>query len=85
MLGNAQRLTPIWLVLIVLLLAACATLPVPEDKTLSYSYDPPPDSRLAVITRELFQDVNDGHSGFFKLFRNDDAMHWRILLVDLAE
>jgi putative cardiolipin synthase len=84
-LGNIQRLKPIWLVLIVLLLAACATLPVPEVKTPSYSYDPPPDSRLAVITRDLVQDLNDGHSGFFKLFRNDDAMHWRLLLVDMAE
>ncbi|MGD1972302.1 MAG: phospholipase D family protein [Desulfobacterales bacterium] len=83
--GIVRRLKLVWLLLVVLMLVACATLPTPEGKTPSYSYDPPLDSRLAVITRDLVQDVNDGHSGFFKLFRNDDAMHWRLLLVDMAE
>jgi putative cardiolipin synthase len=67
------------------LFLSCATLPVPEGKTPSYAYDPPADSRLAVVTRDLIQNVEQGHSGFFKLFRNDDAMRWRLLLVDLAE
>ncbi len=80
-----DRLKPIWLVLIVLMLAACATLPTPESKTPSYAYDPPPDSHLAVMTREWVVDVDKGRSGFFKLFRNDDAMHWRLLLADMAE
>ena len=80
-----KRLKPVWLVLIVLVLAACATLPTPEGKTPSYAYDPPPDSRLAVLTRELVKDMDKGRSGFFKLFRNDDAMHWRLLLADMAE
>jgi putative cardiolipin synthase len=85
MLGTVQQLKSIWLVLIVLMLAACATLPVPEGKTPSYSYDPPPNSRLAVVAQDLIPNVEEGQSGFFKLFRNDDAMHWRLLLVDMAE
>ncbi|MGD9151288.1 MAG: phospholipase D family protein [Desulfobacterales bacterium] len=83
--GSIQALKPIWLLLMVIMLVACATLPVPEGKTPSYAYDPPADSRLAVVTRDLITNGKQEHSGFFKLFRNDDAMHWRLLLVDMAE
>ena len=81
----ARNLRFLWLLLVVLVFLACATLPTPETKTISYSYEPHPDSRLAVVTRHLIEDVDDGASGFFKLFRNDDAMRWRLLLADMAE
>ena len=83
--GIVQNLWPIWFFLIALMFLACATLPTPEGKTPSYAYDPHPDSRLALVTDNLIKNVDDGHSGFFKLFRNDDAMRWRLLLADLAE
>ncbi len=83
--GVAQNLKIIWLLLITLLILACTTLPEPEMKTLTLAYDPHPDSRLAVVSRNLIADVDDGNSGFFKLFRNDDAMRWRLLLADMAE
>ncbi len=81
----ARNLRILWLLFITLLFLACATLPEPETKTVSFSYEPPLDSRLAVVTRNLIVDVDDGTSGFLKLFRNDDAMHWRLLLTDMAE
>ena len=84
-LGIVQNLKPIWLFLIAMVFLACATLPTPERRTPSHAYDPPPDSRLAVVTRNLIADADDGASGFLKLFRNDDAMHWRLLLADMAE
>jgi putative cardiolipin synthase len=80
-----QNLRIFWLLLIALVFLACATLPEPEMKTITYSYDPNPDSRLSVVTRNLITDEDGGASGFFKLFRNDDAMLWRLLLADLAE
>jgi len=83
--GVAQNLKIIWLLLITLLILACTTLPEPEMKTLTLAYDPHPDSRLAVVTRKLIAAVDDGNSGFLKLFRNDDAMRWRLLLADMAE
>ncbi len=80
-----QNLKIIWLLLITLLFLACTTLPEPEMKTLTLAYDPHPDSRLAVVSRNLINDMDEGKSGFFKLFRNDDAMRWRLLLADTAE
>ena len=75
----------IWLLLITWLLLACTTLPEPGMKTLTLAYEPHPDSRLAVAARDLIAERDEGESGFFKLFRNDDAMRWRLLLADLAE
>ena len=83
--GIAHNLRILWLLLFALVFLACATLPTPEGKTPSYAYDPHPDSRLAVVTDNLIKNVDDVHSGFFKLFRNDDAMRWRLLLADMAE
>ena len=84
-LGIVQNLRSLWFLLIALMFLSCASLPPPEEKTPSYSYDPHPDSRLAVVADILINNVDDGHSGFFKLFRNDDAMRWRLLLADMAE
>ena len=83
--GIAQGLRIVGILLAISALLACATLPTPEGKIPSYSYEPRPDSRLAVVTRDLIQNSDAGHSGFFKLFRNDDAMRWRLLLADMAE
>ena len=55
----------LWIILIALVFLACATLPTPETKTISYSYEPHPDSRLAVATRNLIEDADDETSGFF--------------------
>ncbi len=81
----ARNLRILWLLLITLVFLACATLPTPETKTISFSYEPHPDSRLAVVTRNLIENTDGKTSGFFKLFRNDDAMRWRLLLADMAE
>ena len=80
-----RNLRFLWPLLVVLVFLACATLPTPETKTISYSYEPHPDNRLATVTRNLVADAEDESSGFFKLFRNDDAMRWRLLLADMAE
>jgi len=74
-----------WLLLITLVFVACTTLPDPGTKTLTLSYEPHPDSRLAVVAQNLIEDADEGTSGFLKLFRNDDAMRWRLLLADMAE
>ncbi|CAB1057383.1 Cardiolipin synthase (EC phosphatidylethanolamine-utilizing, bacterial type ClsC [Olavius sp. associated proteobacterium Delta 1] len=83
--GPARNLGVFWLLLIAWLLLACTTLPDPGIKTLTLAYEPHPDSRLAIVSRDLIADTGIGESGFFKLFRNDDAMRWRLLLADTAE
>ena len=83
--GIIQNLKILGLLFIALVFLACTTLPEPEMKTITYSYDPHPDSRLSVLTRNLMVDEDDGASGFLKLFRNDDALRWRQLLVDLTD
>lgn len=67
--GAAQNLRFFGLLLITLVFLACTTLPNPEIKTLTLAYEPHPDSRLAVVTRNLIENLDDGNSGFFKLYR----------------
>ena len=83
--GLAQNLWAFRLLLISLVFLACTTLPEPEMKTLTLAYEPQPDSRLAVASIDLREELANGNSGFIKLFRNDDAMRWRLLLADMAE
>ena len=81
----SRNLKFFWLLFITLFFFACTTLPKPEMKTLTLAYEPNPESQLAIVSRNLVEDIDDGMSGFFKLFRNDDAMRWRLLLADMAE
>ncbi|NNL77282.1 MAG: phospholipase D family protein [Desulfobacterales bacterium] len=81
----AHILMLLWLSLIVVASNGCQTLPKPETKTISYAYEPHPERKLAVITRDLLKGTDTGTSGFLSLLRNDDAMRWRLLLADLAE
>jgi putative cardiolipin synthase len=83
--AKIQNLRIIWLIFIAFMFFACASLPEPERKTLTLAYEPHPESRLAVLAHDLVEESDEGNSGFLKLFRNDDAMHWRILLADMAE
>jgi len=83
--GAGRNLGIFCLLLIAWLFIACTTLPDPGMKTLTLAYEPHPDTRLAVVARDLTGEMGEGHSGFFKLFRNDNAMRWRLLLADTAE
>jgi putative cardiolipin synthase len=84
---------PHWLHGLGLILAAAAlagclavprTLPPPADRTISYTQDPPPGSRLAIVSRQALAAHSDEVSGFLMLDRNDAALQWRLLLADLA-
>jgi putative cardiolipin synthase len=80
-----QKLRTFRILAVALVFFACTTLPEPQMKTLTLAYEPHPDTHLAVVSRDLTAEVREGHSGFFKLFRNDAAMRWRLLLIEKAE
>jgi putative cardiolipin synthase len=78
------------IILITVILSGCLSVPrtLPKDtspKAVSYTYEPPPDNRLALLSNQLLADTPEDASGFFMLERNDDALKWRLLLTDLAE
>jgi putative cardiolipin synthase len=74
-----------WLLFITVFFLACTTLPKPEMKTITLAYEPHPEGQLAVASSNFLKDNDEGMSGFFKLFRNDEAMRWRLLLADMAQ
>ena len=75
----------LWFGLIAVVLLACTTLPEPEIKFTTLAYEPHPERRLAVATRNILKGEDPGVSGFLMLLRNDEALRWRLLLADLAE
>ncbi len=83
--GAARHLKVVGILLFTLVLIACTTLPKPETRTLTFAHDPQPGNYLAAATHDLTGEDEKAPSGFFKLFRNDEAMFWRLLLVDLAD
>jgi putative cardiolipin synthase len=83
--GAAQHLKVVGILLFTLVFLACTTLPKPETRTLTFAHEPQPGNYLAAVTRDLTGEDDDSPSGFLKLFRNDDAMFWRLMLVDLAD
>ena len=74
---KVQKLRILCFIFLALTFLACASLPEPDPhmKTMTLAYEPHPDSRLAVLARNLTADLDEGTSGFLKLFRNDDALH----------
>ena len=82
---SGRGMVALWLCIVVVLFTACTTLPKPERKTLTAAYEPHPQRRLALATRDLLMDMDSGVSGFYMLLRNDVALRWRLLLADLAE
>ena len=56
----APRLRISGLIFIAVAFFACTTLPEPEMKTLTLAYDPNPDARLAVASRNLTEEVDEG-------------------------
>ena len=55
--GTCLILRALCLFIVVSMFLACATLPTPGTKKVSYSYDPHPDSSLAVVTDHLIADA----------------------------
>ncbi len=85
LLGAILKVQVLSVLVMALMFSACATLPEAELKRLTYAREPQADNKLAVVAQNILADPESGHSGFFKLFRNDDAMRWRLLLADMAE
>ena len=83
--GAAQLLKGVGILLFTLVFLACTTLPKPETRTLTFAHEPQPGNYLAAVSHDLTGTDGQAPSGFFKLFRNDNAMFWRLMLVDLAD
>ena len=84
-LRSTKLAMPLWLGMIAVVLLACTSLPKPEIKFTTLAYEPHPERRLAVATRNILKGEDTGVSGFLMLLRNDEALRWRLLLADLAE
>lgn len=65
-------------------LTACGTAPPPPAATPSYALAPRPGGALADVEAAWHAAQGAGTSGFLLLDRNEDALAWRLALVDAA-
>jgi len=67
------------------LLSCVKRIPRDYPRTASHGFEPSPDSQLAQIARDITDKFGPGKSGFLALDRNDEALNWRLALVDHAQ
>ncbi len=67
-----------------LVVSGCATLPAPPDKPHVYSLPPAASGTLNEVAEKI--DATNGHglSDFLLIRRNEDALKWRLALIDHA-
>ncbi len=72
--------------ILVLVLAACASpAPSPPPPPASIALTPAPDGALAAVEQRWQSLHGDAVSGFVLLGRNEDALAWRLALIDSAQ
>jgi len=70
---------------LVLLVAACSTLPKNPDKLVSYSCRPAKKGTLVESSDAVLSKAEEGQSAFMLIQKNSDAMNWRLALIDHAQ
>jgi len=69
---------------VTLAISGCATLPTPPPAQDVYSLAPTASGVLADVSQRISQAHGPDQSGFLLLERNDEALKWRLALVDHA-
>ena len=72
------------LILLVMFASGCATLQDPPITPDVYSLPPAASGTLAEISSQFAQSHTTDQSGFLLLTPNDEAMNWRLALIDKA-
>ncbi len=81
------RWSVVFLILLMLLLNACAIRHLPKDpppKKISYAMEPARNGQLATLANTLSAKFGQDTSAFLLIDRNDEALRWRLMLADLA-
>jgi putative cardiolipin synthase len=79
-----DRLTFVLLTGFILLFAGCAHIPKDPDKPVSYSAAPADEGMLADVSRDILSGQDETHSAFLMIEENDEALKWRLALIDHA-
>jgi len=68
----------------ILIVSGCTHIPENPDKTVTQSMKPTETGMLAEVSRDLMKGKADDLSAFMLIPRNDDALNWRLALIDSA-
>ncbi len=79
------RLSPALLSVTLLFFAGCANIPEYPYKPVSYSLAPAESGGLAEASHRVMKKAEDGESAFMLIRNNEDALRWRLALIDSAQ
>ena len=79
-----KRIATYLLLISAVAVCSCSTLPSPPLVPDVYSLPPASVGTLSEITSRVTANLEQGQSGFLPLTENEEAMKWRLALVDLS-
>jgi putative cardiolipin synthase len=83
--SRINRMSAVWLTGFILFAAGCAHIPESPDKPVSYSMEPAKEGMLVEASEAALADAGELESAFLLIPKNDDALRWRLALIDSAQ
>lgn len=82
--NSKQIINAVTLCAVVALGPSCSTLSLTPDRPISHSLKPAQTGKLAQVSAHARMKLGSGKSAFHLIKRNDEAMKWRLALIDDA-
>ena len=79
------RLGPVLLSAVFLIFVGCAHIPEYPHKPVSYSHAPAEEGLLVEASKSVLRKAEEGESAFMLILNNEDALRWRLALIDSAQ
>ncbi len=79
------RLGPVLLSAVFLVFVGCAHIPAYPHKPVSHSHAPATEGLLVEASESVMKKAGEGESAFMLIRNNEDALRWRLALIDSAQ
>lgn len=80
-----SRTNPALLSALFLIFVGCAHIPEYPHKPVSYSHAPAEEGLLVEASKSVLKKANEGESAFMLIRNNEEALRWRLALIDSAQ
>lgn len=83
--SKLKQTAPVVFAGLILIAAGCAHIPENPDKLVSYSQAPASEGLLAEAGKTVLKGADADESAFMLIPKNDEALKWRLALIDSAQ
>ncbi len=79
------RISPAFLSALFLIFVGCAHIPKNPHKPVSYGHAPAEEGLLVEASKSVLKKADEGESAFMLIRNNEEALRWRLALIDSAQ